>query len=354
MQDWFPRIQQFFPALGTAAAAFILLWLANLWLERSGRAAGSGSSTTFQFLRLILLAFALVAVILLLPISDQTQGQVLSLIGVVLTAVIALSSTTIVANVIAGLMLQASNTIRPGDFIRVADQFGRVTRRSLLQTRIQTEWRDLTTLPNIMLINNPVTVLHRDGTIISAELSLGYDLPYTEVEALLTEAATETGLEDPFVLVQELLDHAVSYRVAGFLTETKNLLTARSNLRKKTLEILHGHGVEIVSPSFMVQRPLEAETKVIPEQPVRHAQPQELSSAPEERIFDQAVEAANLEESRERLEGLKTELKELKDNLKGADDELAAELRPKIARAEQQKQWLRANIRSLAESSEDN
>jgi small-conductance mechanosensitive channel len=352
MLDSLPGPEQFLPAIGTAAATMVVLWLASLWITRGGREGGT-SSIAFQFLRLVLLGLALLAVILLLPISDETQGQVLSLLGVVLTAVIALSSTTFVGNVMAGLMLQASNAIRPGDFIRVGEQFGRVTRRSLLQTRIQTEWRDLTTLPNLLLINNPVTVLHRDGTIISAELSLGYDIPYTQVENLLAEAASETGLEDPFVLVQELLDHAVSYRVAGFLPETKNLLTARSNLRKKALEILHGHGVEIVSPSFMVQRPLKPEDRVIPERPVRHGAPQELSSAPEERIFDKAEEAANLEQSRARLEELKTELKELKDHLKGADEGAAAELRSMIGKLDQQAEWHKANIKALMDSAED-
>ena len=352
MHDWMNRAQEFVPALGTVSITLILLWLASLWISRDNREAGP-YATAFQFLRLILSAVALITFILLLPLSDQTQGQVLSLLGVVLTAVIALSSTTFVGNVMAGLMLQASNTIRPGDFIRVADQFGRVTRRSLLQTRIQTEWRDLTTLPNILLVTNPVTVLHREGTIISAELSLGYDTPYTEVEVHLVQAATEAGLEDPFVLIQELLDHAVSYRVAGFLPETRNLLTARSNLRKKSLEVLHGHGVEIVSPSFMVQRPLKPEMKVIPERPVRHAHPQELSTAPEERIFDQAEEAANLEQSRERLDALKGEMKKLKEELKVADATTESVIQRKIERAEQQKQWLQANIEALTESSAD-
>ena len=352
MQELLPRLLEFAPAMGTAVVTFLLLWGADWWLKRGGRDTG-GTSTTFQFLRLILLAFALVAVILLLPFSDETQGQVLSLLGVVLTAVIALSSTTFVANMMAGLMLQASNTIRPGDFIRVADQFGRVTRRSLLQTRIQTEWRDLTTLPNILLINNPVTVLHRDGTIISAELTLGYDLPWTQVEALLVQAASETGLEDPFVLVQDLLDHAVAYRVAGFLPETRNLLTARSNLRKKSLEILHGAGVEIASPSIMMQRPIRPEMKVMPERPVRHSPPQELSSAPEERIFDKAEEAANLQQSRERLEQIKEELKALRDESKSGAEDREPDRQLLAARLEAEAEWHRATIAALSEAGED-
>jgi small conductance mechanosensitive channel len=349
MANWLATLQSFVPALGTTGFTLLILLLANVWIKRRQQDSTS-SSTTYQFLRLLLLLMALVAVILLLPISDQTQGQVLSLVSVLLTAVIALSSTTFVANAMAGLMLQSSNTIRPGDFIRVDQQFGRVTRRSLLQTQIQTEWRDLTTIPNILLINNPVTVLHREGTIISAEISLGYDIPYTQVEDLLKQAAADAGLEDPFVLAQELLDHAVAYRVAGFLPETKNLLTARSNLRKMALAILHGHGVEIVSPSYMAQRAVDPAHKVIPTRPVLHDGPQELDEVPEERIFDKAEEAANQEELREQLEQVREDIKALRGKTKGLSDTELADLNLEIEKAEAKEHWLQASIDRLMEN----
>jgi small conductance mechanosensitive channel len=231
----------------------------------------------------------------------------------------------------------------------VADQFGRVTRRSLIQTQIQTELRDITTLPNILLINNPVTVSHRNGTIISAELSLGYDLPYTQMETLLQQAAAEAGLEEPFVLMQELLDHAIVYRVAGFLPETRNLLTARSNLRKKAVEVLHGHGVEIASPTIMHQRPLDPGSKIVPERPVRfeNRQPEVPGTAPEEIIFDKAEAAAKLEELKDELEAVREELKTLRSETRGADQALAAQLKGKFERATNREQWLQQSIEAL-------
>ena len=78
------------------------------------------------------------------------------------------------------------------------DQFGRVIKRTLVNTQIQTEWRDLTTLPNLLLINSPVNVLYREGTIIFAEVSLGYDIAYTRVEELMQRAALAAGLERAF------------------------------------------------------------------------------------------------------------------------------------------------------------
>jgi len=286
----------------------------------------------------LIASFAIITIIVLLPLSDDTQGQVLSLLGVVLTAVIALSATTFVANMIAGIMLQASQPFRPGDYIRVNDQFGRVIKQSLVHTQIQTEWRDLTNLPNLMLVNNPVTVLHREGTIIFAEVSIGYDETYLRVEELLLKAGEEAKLTEPFVLVHELLDHAVVYRICGFLPEMKNLLSSRSNLRKKVLEQMHGNDVEIVSPSFMNQRALDPTEKVIPSKPVLHDtdKPRVATTAPEDKIFDKAEEAATLEELRQKQDEARQALKQKRAELKTASDEDRSNIERKIKMLEKQ------------------
>ena len=80
--------------------------------------------------------------------TDSTRGQIITLMGLVITGVIALSSTSFVANIMAGLMLQVVKSFKPGDFVRVGEYFGRVTERGLFHVEIQTEDRDLTTLPN--------------------------------------------------------------------------------------------------------------------------------------------------------------------------------------------------------------
>ncbi len=308
-------VEAFWPALLVVAITALFIMLTN-WLAK--RSESATTSILPQLLNWAIASIAVLVIVVLLPISDQTQGQILSLLGVVLTAVIALSSTSFVSNAMAGVMLHVTQPFRPGDYVRIKDEFGRVTKRTLIHTQIQTEWRDFTTLPNLFLTSNPFTVMHRDGTIISAEVSIGYDEPYTEIEALLLQASAAAGLKEPFVLVQELLDHAVLYRVCGFLVEMKTPLSSRSNLRKQVLEHLHGNGVEIVSPSFMNQRRLEPGEQIIPKQPVLHQQkPARVEdSAPEEKIFDQAEQAASLEEIRTRYEETRQEIKREKAELK--------------------------------------
>jgi small conductance mechanosensitive channel len=65
---------------------------------------------------LVLSALAIVATVLVLPVADGTRNRLLSLLGLVLTAMIALSSTSFVSNAMAGLMLRILGNFRPGGF----------------------------------------------------------------------------------------------------------------------------------------------------------------------------------------------------------------------------------------------
>ena len=310
----------FLPALGGFVVSALVLWGANWFLMRHKEGLGAEAKLPRQLLLLLFTGIACSFVLLLIPMSEITRGQVLRLLGLMLTGVIAFSSTTFVANAMAGLMMRIVRSFRSGDFIRIGEQFGRVSERGLFHTEIQTEDRDLTTLPNLHLVSNPVTVIRSSGTIISATVSLSYDLRHETIEELLTQAATQTGLQEPFVLLKDLNDYSVSYRVAGFLPEVKQLLTARSNLRKNILDVLHRNNIEIASPALMIQRRQEEGSKIVPETSAIDSPPaqRENKETPEEIIFDKAEDAAKVEgliDEQTRLNQTIVSLKERKDSL---------------------------------------
>jgi hypothetical protein len=218
-----------------------------------------------------------------------------------------------------------------GDFIQVGEQFGRVTERGLFHIEIQTEDRDLTTLPNLYLVSNPVKVIRYSGTVVSATVSLGYDVSHKEVVSLLTEAAKNADLQDPFVQIMDLGDFSVTYRIAGFLTEVKQLLTVRSNLRAKVLTTLHGADVEIVSPNFVTQRRLREEDRVLPPDASAPAAP-DVDQVPEELIFDKAEHAEELERLQVERGKIETRIGELEAQVKTADEDGRSGLEGEIAR----------------------
>ena len=315
-----------FVSAGLVALIILALWLLRRVLERNARLA-AGRRFRSQVVMTGVSLIAVLLIILALPVSESTRGNLLSLVGILLSATIALSSTTLLGNAMAGIMLKSLHNFRTGDFIRAGEHFGRVTERGLFHTEIQTLDRDLTTLPNLLLATGALTVIRQSGTIIGATVSLGYDAPHAAVETLLLQAATETGLQDPFVQVLELGDYAVTYRVAGLLTETRQIVGYRSRLRTAMLDALHTGGVEIVSPAFINTRNYAPRETFIPapastEQPVPDAAPVEV-------VFDKAEEAESLSSDQQSREDLQEELKRVEHDLRAAP---SAEVKDQLTR----------------------
>lgn len=329
INTWTESLTHWIPALTLLAVLSAVLAGLHWWLLARRGELGSEARLPRQLLLAGITLVGALLVVLALPISDALRGQILSLLGVMLTAVIGLSSTTFVANAMAGIMLRVVGQFRPGDFIRLNDKFGRVTERGLFHVEIQTEDRDLTTFPNLLLITHPLTVVHHSGTIVSAQVSLGYDIPRTTIETALCTAAEQAGLTDPFVQVVSLQDFSVLYRVAGSLTEVKHLLTVRSNLRKAVMDVLHGEGLEIASPTLMNQRRLPDEQRIAPPA-IRvtdeHA-PTVDPNAPEAKVFDRAEMAEAVAQARQTVERLQSE---------DANDEALTRARDELATLESQ------------------
>jgi len=324
-------ITSFFPLVVS-----IVVWAAILWGSHwllLARQPNLGNERKFprQLIMLALTVTAIITAILALPINESSRNQLLGLIGLIISGVVAFSSTTIVSNLMAGLLLRITKPFRMGDFVSVGEHFGRVSERGLFDTEIQTESRELVSLPNTYFINNPVTTTRSSGTIISHTLSLGYDLHHSKIEPLLIQAAEQCGLSDPFVQITKLGDFSVSYRIAGLLTEVKQLLTARSNLCRHILDSLHEAGVEIVSPTYMNQRPQETKNRAIPKvaymTSVDETEDANANSNGHDIAFDKAEKAEKIEARREKF---KDEIKQLEASLKDASEEDSTDIKDRI------------------------
>ena len=169
----------------------------------------------------------------------------------------------------------------------------------------------------MFMVTNPVTVVRSSGTIVSTAVSLGYDVPRQNIEALLLDAARSVDLKEPFVHIEDLGDFSVLFRVHGLLTEVKRLLSVRSQLRAAVLDHLHKGGIEIVSPNFMNQRVIPPGQTFIP-RPTNLKVDSSQTSIAEEVIFDKADEAESLQELLTTRDKIKKELVILKEKIKEA------------------------------------
>ena len=313
----FESFTSFGPLIGTIFAVGVTLWAAYLLLIRRHSDIGNERMFPRQLIMLGLTLLGILIVVLVMPINQSSRNQLIGLFGIVISAAIALSSTAIISNLMAGVLLRITKPFRVGDFVRIGGHIGRVSERGLFDTEIQTETRELISLPNIYCISNPLATIRSSGTIISASLSLGYEIDHNRIEQLLLGAAKTCGLTEPFVHILELGNFAVTYRVSGFLEETKRLISMQSNLYGCVLDTLHSQSIEIMSPSYMNQRQIRDGASVMPATTVVSV-PADQETSAEEIAFDKAEQAEKLENEKLKL---KKEIESLENTIKEITNE---------------------------------
>jgi len=304
---------------GIALVALVLFILLNSWIFNRMKTVSSGRNVAKRTITFVIVLVGILAFILTLPIEQSIKGQILSFLGIIISAGIALSSTTVLGNLIAGIMNNSMNRFRNGDLIRINELQGRVTRKSAFHTEIQLEDSNFMTIPNLYIASNPVKLTRKVNTVISTTVSLGYDVPRSRIEEALKEAAQAAGLTDPYVYITQLGDYSVVYKIHGFLKDANKFFSANSQLNAKVLDVLHEKEIEIVSPSFMNQRRVEGERFIPPT--IVKAPEEEQGESPEQLIFTEANEAEKIENKKDYISRIDKKKAELKDRLKDLKDE---------------------------------
>lgn len=341
--DWAPA--------GVALLITVLAIALARWLLHRGKKFDKAEGNfRAQIATVAIVLIGLLAIIFVLP-DGSDSDLAFSVVGLVVTGALAISSQSIIANAMAGLMLRSVSSFKPGDFIEVSTQMGRVTERGLFHTEIQTADRDLVTLPNAIMVNQPVRVVRASGTIVSASASIGYDVSRHLLEDLFVSAAEAAGLEEPFVQVLDLGDHSVSYRIAGFLDDPRKLLATRSKLRGAILDTLSAAGVEIMSPMYIARRDA-GDDPVLPNGDGPSARSRFRRTA-EDRVFDKAETAGRLEEARSELGEATENLDVLRLELANASAENHDRIQTAITHAERRIDLLKARVERLTESQND-
>ena len=214
---------------------------------------------THTLLRVLLYSFMLVMIWPLLPNSDSEIFQGVSVFSGV---VVSLGSTSVVGNVMSGLVMTYMRPFRIGDFIRFGDTEGEVIEKSMLVTRIRTRKNDIVTIPNSNMMSSQTSnytfSAQRYGIIVHTKITIGYDEPWKKIESLLVQAAENTdGIKrhpKPFVRITALDDFYVEYEINGITDRAKTLSTVYSALHQQILDTMHGAGVEIMSPHIEARR----------------------------------------------------------------------------------------------------
>lgn len=275
-----------------------LLWLNSWFFAREYFSISSNNKNLYKgSFSIFLILLGVVIFILTLSISDSAKSQILSLLGIVLSAGIALSSTTLLSNLIAGFMNSNASRFKSGDLIEIENLKGRVTKKSFFYTEIQLADSNFVTIPNLYLATRPLKNTRKSDTVISTEVSLGYDVSRKIISEALKEGATKTGLTKPYVYIISLGDFSVVYRISGFLEDTSNYFTTSYSLNKYILDALHKRNIEIVSPNFINQRQVGDKEFIS-----KNSQYEKEEKYNESQIFDKAKTFEKLESTKDKLQ----------------------------------------------------
>ena len=248
IRNIFVDIIDYIPNLFT----IVVIWYAVKYLVRmvlylareieAGRLKFNGFSPdwampTFHIVRFLLYAFMIA---MIYPYLPGSKSGVFQGISVFVGLIVSLGSSTVIGNIIAGLVITYMRPFKMGDRIKLNDTTGDIIEKTPLVTRIRTPKNEVVTVPNSFIMSshtvNYSTSAREYGLIIHSEVSIGYDVPWRQVNQILIDAALNTpGVVDdprPFVLETSLSDWYPVYQINAYIKEAHKMAQIYSDLHQ--------------------------------------------------------------------------------------------------------------------------
>jgi small-conductance mechanosensitive channel len=199
--------------------------------------------------------FALAMAYPYLPGSSSDAFKGLSvLVGLMLS----LGASGLVGQAAGGFILTFSRTLREGDWVRVGEVEGAVTRVGFVSTKIRTPADEEVSVPNSVLLGTVTRNFSRPaaapGSLLETAVTIGYGTPWRQIHAMLMEAAARTGeLErepPPQVFQTALSDFYAQYVLRARLLDQRRRPEVLSALNAAIQDVFNEYGVQIMSPHY--------------------------------------------------------------------------------------------------------
>jgi small-conductance mechanosensitive channel len=256
------------PGLGVALAIFFIARGTTAFARRILRRMAMPG--TFSWLnqetlqptqRLTSLAIWLFALAMAYPYLPGAGTDAFKGLSVLIGLMISLGATSVVGQAAAGLILTYTRTLRPGEFVRIGEYEGTVTELGMFTTRIRTGLGEVLTLPNSMITatvtKNYSRTVQGPGYVVDTVVTIGYDTPWRQVEAMLLEAARRTPgvLEEPPAQVFQtaLSDFYPEYRLVAqaIPSQPRPRAVLLSMLHANIQDVFNEYEVQIMSPHYL-------------------------------------------------------------------------------------------------------
>lgn len=106
---------------------------------------------TFHIVRFLLYAFMIA---MIYPYLPGSQSGVFQGISVFVGLIVSLGSSTVIGNIIAGLVITYMRPFKMGDRIKLNDTTGDIIEKTPLVTRIRTPKNEVVTVPNSFIMSS--------------------------------------------------------------------------------------------------------------------------------------------------------------------------------------------------------
>ncbi len=273
-------------ALGAIAAipglfTVVLIFLAARFLARLITAffnAAEGGEVALPWLhretvqptrQLVIGLVWMFAIIVAYPFLPGAETDVFKGVSVFIGLVLSLGSTGLVNQAMSGFVLMYARALKPGDYVSASGVEGTVETLGMLSTKIRTARNEIVTIPNALMISNTTKNYSRlhdsEGAILFTSITIGYDVPWRQVHALLLLAAARTrGVRtEPAAFVRQtaLSDFYIEYQLNAYLEMPELRLRVLSDLHQHIVDAFNEYGVQIMSPHYEAD---PSEPRVVP------------------------------------------------------------------------------------------
>ncbi len=230
-------------------------------MARPGAISWLSNETLQPTTRLMSLTIWLFALAMAYPYLPGAGTEAFKGLSVLVGLMISLGTSSVVGQAAAGMILTYSRTLRPGEFVQVGGHEGTVTEMGMFTTTIRTGLGEVLSIPNSMITGavtkNYSRSVKGEGYIVDTVVTIGYDTPWRQVEAMLLEAARRTDgillIPAPVVFQTALSDFYPEYRLVAqavpSLPQPRALLL--SMLHANIQDVFNEYGVQIMSPHYL-------------------------------------------------------------------------------------------------------
>jgi small-conductance mechanosensitive channel len=208
--------------------------------------------------KLVRIAAIALGVVVAFPYIPGSQTEAFKGVSIFIGVVLSLGSSAMISNSISGYMLTFRQAFKVGDRVKIGEQVGNVLQIRNNVTYLASLENEVVTVPNSSIMNSVVinysAGARKKGLRLPIMVSIGYETPWRQVEAMLLLAAKRTsGLlrqPSPFVAIRGLGDFAVAYQLNAYTDQPQKKGIICTELHRNILDVFNEYEIQIMSPAY--------------------------------------------------------------------------------------------------------